>query len=101
MDTEKLEALERHIAQLIQAFTRVKEENTRLAQHLVQLQQTLDEQQQTLEHWQSAPAELPRLRTVAQALQKERELIREKLEEMLVAIERLEGLAPVPNDSKV
>jgi len=56
MDTEKLEALERHIAQLIQAFTRVKEENTRLAQHLVQLQQTLDEQQQNLEQASMIPS---------------------------------------------
>ena len=101
MDTERLEALERHIAQLIQAFTRVKEDNTRLAQHLAQLQQTVDELQRTLEHWQSAQEELTRLRTVTQALQRERELIREKLEAMLVAIERLEGLAHVPSDSKV
>ena len=101
MDTEKLEALERHIAQLIQAFTRVKEDNARLAQHLVQFQQTVDEPQHILEHWQSAQAELTRLRTVTQALQRERELIREKLEEMLVAIERLEGLSHAPSDSKV
>jgi len=101
MDTAKLEALERHIAQLIQAFTRVKEDNTRLTQHLVQLQQTVDEPQRTLEHWQSAQTELTRLRTVTQALQRERELIREKLEAMLVAIERLEGLAHVPSDSQV
>ena len=101
MDTAQLEALERHIAQLIQTFTRVKEDNTRLAQHLVQLQQTVDEPQHTLEHWQSAQAELTRLRTVTQALQRERELIREKLEEMLVAIERLEGLSHAPSDSKV
>ena len=101
MDTERLEALERYIAQLIQAFTRVKAENTRLAHHLVQLQQTVDEQQRALEDWQSAQAELTRLRTVIQALQRERELIREKLAEMLVAIERLEGLAHVPSDSQV
>ena len=101
MDTERLEVLERHIAQLVQAFTRAKEENTCLAQHLVQLQQTLDEQQRTLEQWQSAPEELTRLRTVTQVLQRERELIREKLEEMLVAIERLEGLSSMPSDSKV
>ena len=101
MDTEKLEALERHIAQLIQAFTRIKEDNTRLDQNLVQLQQTVYEPQHALEHWQSAQEELTRLRTVTQALQRERELIREKLEEMLVAIERLEGLSHVSSDSKV
>ena len=101
MDTERLEALERHIAQLVQAFTRVKEENTCLTQSLVQLQQTLDGQQCTLEQWQSAQEELTRLRTVTQVLRRERELIREKLEEMLVAIERLEGISSVPSDSKV
>jgi len=101
MESARLEALERHIAQLIQAFTRVKEENTRLAQNLVQLQQTVDEQQRALEDGQSAQAELTRLRTVMQALQRERELIREKLAEMLAAIERLEGLSHVPSDSKV
>ena len=101
MDTERLGALERHIAKLVQAFTRVKEENTCLTQHLVQLQQTLDEQQRTLEQWQSAQEELTRLRTVAQVLRRERELIREKLAEMLVALERLEGLSSVPSDSKV
>ena len=101
MDTAKLDALESYIAQLIHTFARVKAENTRLAQHLVQLQQTLDEQQRTLEHWQAAQEELTRLRTVTQALQQERELIRAKLEEMLVAIERLEGLSPVSRDAQV
>ena len=101
METERLEALERHIVQLLQAFTRVKEENTCLTQNLVQLQQTVDEQQRTLEQWQSAQEELTRLRTVAQVLRRERELIREKLAEMLVALERLEGLSSVPSDSKV
>jgi len=101
MDTEKLEALDKYIAQLIQAFIRVKEDNARLAQHLVQLQQSVDEPQHILEHWQSAQAELTHLRTVTQALQRERELIREKLEAMLVAIERLEGLSHVSRDSQV
>jgi hypothetical protein len=101
MDIDRLEALESHVAQLIQAFLRVKEDNARLAQHLVQLQQTLEEQQRSLESWQSARDELHRLRTVTQALQREREHIREKLVEMLVAIERLEGLSHVPGDSKV
>lgn len=101
MDTARLEALEGHIAQLVQAFIRVKEDNALLAQRLVQVQQTLDEQQRTLEHWQSAQEELHRLRTVVQALHRERELIREKLAEMLVGIERLEGRSQVPSDSKV
>jgi len=101
MDTARLEALESHVAQLIQAFLRVKADNTRLAQNLVQLQQTLAEQQRTLESWQATQEEVQSLRTVAQTLQREREHIREKLVEMLVAIERLEGLSHVPGDSKV
>jgi len=90
MDTARLEALEEHVVRLIQAFTRVKEDNKRLAQSLVQLQQTLHEQQYTLDCCQSAQEELTHLRTVTQALQSERELIRTRLEEMLVAVARLE-----------
>ena len=101
MDTARLEALEEHIAQLVQAFTRVKEENQSLTQNLVQLQRTLDEQQRTLEQWHAVQGELTRLRTVTQVLRRERELIREKLEEMLVALEHLEGLSSVPSDSQV
>jgi len=100
MDTARLEALESYIAQLLQAFTRVKADNKCLAQHLAQLQQTLDEQQRTLEQGQSAQEELTRLRTVIQVLRGERELIREKLEAMLVALERLEGFSPMPSDSE-
>lgn len=101
MDTARLEALERQITQLIQAFTRVKEDNTRLTESLVQFQQTLHEPQHSLERWQSAQEELIRLRTVTQALQQERELMRGRLEEMLVAIERLEGFPHVPSDAQV
>jgi len=100
MDTERLAALEEHIALLLQAFTRVKQENKCLTQHLVQLQESLDEQQRTLEQWQSAQEELARLRTVIQVLRKERELIREKLEEMLGSLARLEGIASVPRDAQ-
>ena len=101
MDTDRLEALEKQITQLIQAFIRVKEENTRLTQSLVQFQQTLHEQQHSLERWQSAQEELIHLRTVTQTLQQEREFMRGRLEEMLAAIERLEKFSHVPSDSQV
>jgi predicted RNase H-like nuclease (RuvC/YqgF family) len=101
MDTEKLAALERHLTHLIQAFIRVKEDNARLTQSLAQLQQTVHEQQRSLERWQAAQEELTRLRLVAQTLQQERELIRDRLTDMLVAIERLEGLAHVPSGSQL
>jgi predicted nucleic acid-binding Zn-ribbon protein len=101
MDTAKLEALEIQIAQLLQAFTRSKEENTQLTQRLAQLQQMLHDQQHSLERWQSDQDELASLRTLTQTLQRERELIRNKLEELLVVIERLEGFSHVPSDSQV
>jgi hypothetical protein len=99
MDTERLEALESQIIRLIQAFTQVKEDNTRLTQSLLQCQQALHEPHHSLERWQSAQEELVSLRTVIQTLQQERKLIRARLEEMLAAIERLEAFSHVPSDS--
>jgi hypothetical protein len=99
MDTDKLAVLEGHLAQLIQAFTQVKADNVRLTQNLAQLQHTVHEQQRTLERWQVTQEELKRVRLVAQTLQGERELIRARLADMLVAIERLERLAHVPSDA--
>ncbi len=101
MDTERLEALERQITRLIQAFIQVKEENTRLTQSLVQCQQTLHEQRPALERWQSAQEELTSLRTVTQTLQQEREFIHDRLAEMLAAVERLEAFSHVSSDSQV
>ena len=100
MDTAKLEALEIQIAQLLQAFIRSKEENTQHTQRLAQLQQMLHDQQHSLERWQSDQDELASLRTLTQTLQRERQLIRNKLEELLVVIERLEGFSHVPSDSQ-
>jgi hypothetical protein len=99
MDTQRLEALESRIIRLIQAFTQVKEENARLMQSFLQCQQTLHEQHHNLEHWQSAQEELISLRRVTQTLQQERQLIRDRLEEMLAAIERLEAFSQVSRDS--
>src|SRR6266516_4374111 len=101
MDIARLEALEKQITDLIQAFIRIKEENTHLTQRLAQLQQMLHDQQHSLERWQSDQVELASLRTATQTLQQERELIRSKLEELLVIIERLEGFSHTPSDSRV
>jgi len=101
MDIARLEALEKQITHLIQAFIRIKEENTHLTQRLAQLQQMLHDQQHSLEPWQSDQVELASLRTATQTLQQERELIRSKLEELLVIIERLEGFSHTPSDSRV
>jgi predicted nucleic acid-binding Zn-ribbon protein len=101
MDIARLEALEKQITDLIQAFIRIKEENTHLTQRLAQLQQMLHDQQHSLERWQSDQVELASLRTATQTLQQERELIRNKLEELLVIIERLEGFSHTSSDSRV
>ena len=101
MDIARLEALERQIAQLIQTFIRIKEENTHLTQRLAQFQQMLHDQQHSPERWQSDQEELASLRTVTQTLQQERELVRTKLEELLVIIERLESFSHTPSDSRV
>ena len=101
MDIARLEALERQIAQLIQTFIRIKEENTHLMQRLAQLQQMVHDQQHDLERWQSDQEELASLRTVTQTLQQERELIRTRLEELLVIVERLERFSHTSSDSRV
>ena len=90
MDIARLEALEKQITHLIQAFIRIKEDNTHLTQRLAQLQQMLHDQQHSLERWQSDQEELTSLRITTQTLQQERGLIRNKLEELLVIVERLE-----------
>jgi len=101
MDIARLEALEKQITHLIQAFIRIREENTHLTQRLAQLQQMLHDQQYSLERWQSDQEDLASLRTVTQTLQQERELIRNKLEELLVIVERLEKFSHTPSDSRV
>jgi predicted nucleic acid-binding Zn-ribbon protein len=101
MDIARLEALEKQITHLIQAFLRIKAENTHLTQRLAQLQQMLHDQQHSLERWQSDQEELASLRTGIQTLEQERELIRNKLEELLVIVERLERFSHTPSDSRV
>ena len=100
MDIARLEALEKQITHLIHAFIRVKEENTHLTQRLAQLQQMLHDQQHSLERWQSDQEELASLRTGTQTLQQERELVRNKLEELLVIVERLEKFSHTSSDSR-
>ena len=101
MDVARLEALEKQIAHLIQAFIRIKEENRNLTQRLAQLQQMFHDQQHSLERWQSEQEELASLRRLTQTLQQERELIRTKLEELLGVVERLERVSSTPSDARV
>jgi hypothetical protein len=60
----------------------------------------LHDQQHSLERWHSDQAELASLRTITQTLQQERELIRNRLQELLVIVERLETFSHTPSDSR-
>ena len=91
MDIDRLEALEKHVATLVQAFVNLKEENKNLLHKVGQLQHTVNVQKQQLERLQPERDELLQFRAIIQNLQREREIIRKKLEEMLITIERLEG----------
>jgi len=91
MDRARLEALEAHIVSLVEAFARVKAENKQLSQNVKQLQEALRTHQREVERLQPDREELIQLRTVMQTFQKERDLIRQKLEQMLSTIEWLEG----------
>lgn len=91
MDIDRLEALEKYVATLVQSFVNLKKENKSLLHQVAQLQHTANVQKQQLERLQPERDELLRFRAVIQNLQREREIIRKKLEEMLITIERLEG----------
>jgi DNA repair ATPase RecN len=107
MDIARFETLEAQVVRLVEAFARVKEENRqvkeenqKLSQDIKQLQDVFDTQQQELAHLRPDHEELTRLRTVMQTLQRERHVIRQKLEQMLVTIEWLEGRVPIDSDTK-
>ncbi|MBM3223063.1 MAG: hypothetical protein FJZ47_04570 [Candidatus Tectomicrobia bacterium] len=99
MDTTRLDRLEQQIGQLLQAFQQLKEENRRLTQCMAQAQQSMDDQQEQLAARQAEQQELHHLRTMNEQLQRERLFMRDRLEEMLVAIERLEGCACISSAS--
>jgi predicted RNase H-like nuclease (RuvC/YqgF family) len=101
MDSDRLEALEKYVVHLVEAFTHLQEENKDLRHRLSQLQQTVNVQKQRLDRLQPERDELIQFRTMIQSLQRERELIRKKLEEMLVTVEQLEGLAPAEGKAGV
>ena len=100
MDMARFEILEASIVKLVQAFARAKEENQKLCQHVKQLRATVEVQQEELARLRPEQEELMHLRSMLQTLQEERHVIREKLEQMLVTIEWLEGHAHVDKKSK-
>src|SRR5262245_8053609 len=100
MDRERLEVLEAHVVSLVEELTRVRAENKRLSQNNKQIQDALRTQQREVERLQPDREELTHLRTVMQTLQKERDLIRQKLEQMLATIESLEAHIHVDGGTK-
>ena len=94
MDSDRLEALEKSVIHLVEAFAHLQEENKDLQHRLGQLQHIANIQKQRLDRIQPERDELLQFRTMIQNLQRERELIRKKLEQMLITLEQLEGLVP-------
>lgn len=101
MDSDRLEALEKYVVQLVGAFAHLQEENKDLQHRVGQLQQTANAQKQRLDRLQPERDELLQFRTMIQSLQRERELIRKKLEGMLVTLGQLESLAPTDGKAGV
>ena len=91
MDVARFETLETHVVALVKAFAGVKEENAQLDQSVRQLQEALATQQSELARLHAEREELLQLRTRLQALQQERDIIQQKLHQMLETIEWLEG----------
>lgn len=111
MDRERLEALEAHVISLVEAFARGKAENQqlsaenkRLSTENKRLQEQLQEARRThqreMERLQPDREELVQLRTVKQTFQKERDLIRQKLQQMLSTLEWLEEHTNVDSGPK-
>jgi predicted RNase H-like nuclease (RuvC/YqgF family) len=100
MHLAQYELLETHIIRLIQAYERVKTENHRLGQQVHHLQHTVSAQQQELERLQREHDELRPLRAKMKALQQERGIIQQKLQQMLSTIEWLEERMRIEGDAQ-
>jgi predicted nucleic acid-binding Zn-ribbon protein len=100
MDMTRLETLETHVVTLVEAYVRIKEENKKLCQDVRQLRETLRVQREDLARLQPEQDEMARLRTLLQSFHQEREIIRQKLEQMLAIIESLEGEARLGEDTE-
>ena len=90
MDVARFELLETGVTNLIQAFQRVQAENVQLGQQVRHLERIVSEQQQKLDHLQRERDDLLQLHTKMQVLQQEREIIQQKLQQMLSTIEWIE-----------
>jgi cell division septum initiation protein DivIVA len=100
MDLSRFELLETCIDHLVRDVDRARTENTQLRQHLNDLQTQLAGQQTTLTQLQRERQEWLPMRSMLQALQKERELIQQKLQHMLATIEWLEEHIGAENETQ-
>lgn len=99
MDIARLETLQTHIVSLVEAYARMKEENQQLCQDVKELQGALLVQEQELARLRPEQKELVALRDVMQTLQRERGVIRQKLEQMLATIEWIETYTQSGSDT--
>jgi DNA integrity scanning protein DisA with diadenylate cyclase activity len=100
MDIARLETLEAHIVSLVQAYACTKEKNKQLCQNVQELEDALLVQEQELARLRPEQKELIALRDVMQTLQRERGVIRQKLEQMLTTIEWIESHTWSSSDTK-
>lgn len=99
MDLARFEVLETHVTRLVRTFERIKTEHAELGQQVAHLQQTLSIQEQELERLRREREDLLPLRSKMTALQQEREVIKQKLQQMLSTIEWLEERMRVDGNS--
>ena len=99
MDVARFEVLETGVTNLIHAFERVKTENAQLGQQVQHLERTVSDQQQKLEHLQRERDDLFQLHTKMLVLQQEREIIQQKLQQMLSTIEWIEQRTRIDSDT--
>ncbi len=97
MDLARFEVLETRIKSLAESFEQAQVENRQLRQQIGHLQQTiatqqqtLATQQQTLEQVQRERDDLSQLGETLNILRQEREVIQQKLRQMLATIEWIE-----------
>lgn len=100
MDLTRYELLETYIIRLVQAYERVKTENNRLGQQVHHLQHTVSSKQQELERLQREHDDMLPLRAKMNVLQQEREIIKQKLQQMLSTIEWLEEQTRIEGDAQ-
>lgn len=98
MDLARFEVLETYVTTLVSTFVRLNEENQRLGRSVRQLQQALSVCQREVEQLRSEREELLQLRTKMQLLEQERDIIQQKLQQMLATIEWLEGRTRLDGD---